>query len=81
MNSLLVRRVPPRRLDAKRLQESGRTSAGAGFDYSWLRRLAQATALTVPSDDELIIGARTIVRGKVLSLTSRLDPAQDRIFL
>ena len=41
---------------------------------------AQATTFTVPSDDELIIGARAIVRGKVLSLTSRLDPAQDRIF-
>ncbi len=41
---------------------------------------AQSTTFTVPSDDELIIGARAIVRGKVLSLSCQLDPEQDRIF-
>jgi hypothetical protein len=39
-----------------------------------------SSTFTVPSDDELIIGARAIVRGRVLSLSSQLDPAQDRIF-
>ncbi|MFY9609109.1 MAG: putative Ig domain-containing protein [Blastocatellia bacterium] len=41
---------------------------------------ARSTTFTVPSDDELIIGARAIVRGKVLSLSCQLDPEQDRIF-
>lgn len=41
---------------------------------------ALSTTFTVPSDDELIIGARAIVRGKVLSLSCQLDPEQDRIF-
>lgn len=41
---------------------------------------ALSTTFTVPSDDELIIGARAIVRGKVLSLSCQLDSEQDRIF-
>lgn len=41
---------------------------------------AFSSTFTVPSDDELIIGARAIVRGKVLSISSQLDAEQDRIF-
>jgi len=41
---------------------------------------ALSSTFTIPSDDELIIGARAIVRGKVLSISSQLDPQQDRIF-
>lgn len=39
-----------------------------------------ATTAIVPPDDDLIIGARVIVKGKVLSIESSLDPQQDRIF-
>ena len=41
---------------------------------------ALPATFTVPPDDELIIGARAIVRGKVLSLSCQLDSDQDRIF-
>ena len=41
---------------------------------------AFSSTFTIPSDDELIVGARAIVRGKVLSISSQLDPEQDRIF-
>ncbi|MEK6304375.1 MAG: putative Ig domain-containing protein [Acidobacteriota bacterium] len=41
---------------------------------------ALSSTFTIPSDDELIVGARAIVRGKVLSISSQLDPQQDRIF-
>ena len=41
---------------------------------------APASTFTVPSDDELIVGARAIVRGKVLSLSCQLEPEQDRLF-
>ena len=41
---------------------------------------ALSTTFVVPSDDTLIIEARAIVRGKVLSVTSQLDAEQDRVF-
>lgn len=41
---------------------------------------ALSSTFTIPSDDELIVGARAIVRGKVLSISSQIDPRQDRIF-
>jgi len=41
---------------------------------------ALSTTFVVPSDDTLIIEARAIVRGKVLSVTSQLDEDQDRVF-
>jgi Peptidase family C25/Putative Ig domain/Ig-like domain from next to BRCA1 gene/Matrixin len=39
-----------------------------------------ATTAIVPPDDDLIIGARVIVKGKVLSIQSSLDPQDNRIF-
>jgi hypothetical protein len=41
---------------------------------------ALSTTFVVPSDDTLIVEARAIVRGKVLSVTSQLDAEQDRVF-
>lgn len=41
---------------------------------------ALATTVVVPPDDDLIIGARAIVRGKVLSVGSGFDEQQSRIF-
>jgi hypothetical protein len=34
----------------------------------------------MPADDDLIVGARAIVRGKVLAIASSLDQQEDRIF-
>ncbi|HXG67445.1 MAG TPA: putative Ig domain-containing protein, partial [Blastocatellia bacterium] len=42
--------------------------------------IASATTVIVPSDDDMIIGARAIIRGKVLSVGSALDAQQGRIF-
>jgi hypothetical protein len=39
-----------------------------------------ATTATIPSDDDMIIGARVIVRGKVLSIGSSFDEQQNRVF-
>jgi hypothetical protein len=43
-------------------------------------QVAFATTVVFPPDDDLIIGARAIVRGKVLSVASGFDESQDRIF-
>lgn len=40
----------------------------------------RATTVIVPADDDMIVGARAIVRAKVLSIASSLDQQQDRIF-
>src|SRR5262245_381770 len=40
---------------------------------------ALATTVIVPSDDEMIVSARVIVRGKVLSVATAID-SQERIF-
>ncbi len=42
-------------------------------------QIASATSVIIPPDDDLIIGARAIVRAKVLSVSSSLDE-QDRIY-
>jgi uncharacterized membrane protein len=39
-----------------------------------------ATTVIIPADDDMIIGARAIVRGKVLSVASAYDSQQDRVF-
>lgn len=39
-----------------------------------------ATTVIIPSDDEMIVEARAIVRGKVLAIESGLDEQQDRIY-
>jgi putative Ig domain-containing protein/BACON domain-containing protein/matrixin/Ig-like domain-containing protein/S-layer family protein len=39
-----------------------------------------ATTAIVPPDDDLIVGARVIVRGKILSIESSFDEQQGRIF-
>src|SRR5215216_6632007 len=39
-----------------------------------------ATTVIRPSDDDMAIGARAIVRGKVLSIESRFDEQQSRIY-
>jgi hypothetical protein len=41
---------------------------------------AHASTFTIPTDDDLIIGARAIVRGKVLSVTCQLDDRTGRVF-
>ncbi|MEK6325726.1 MAG: putative Ig domain-containing protein, partial [Acidobacteriota bacterium] len=42
--------------------------------------VARASTFTIPTDDDLIVGARAIVRGKVLSVTCQLDDQTGRIF-
>src|SRR6476661_3436274 len=39
-----------------------------------------ASTFTIPTDDDLIIGARVIVRGKVLSVTCQSDDQTGRVF-
>ena len=39
-----------------------------------------ATTATIPSDENMVIGARAIVRGKVLAIGSSFDEQQNRIF-
>lgn len=41
---------------------------------------AHASTFFIPSDDDLIIGARAIVRGKVLSVSCQVDEQTGRIF-
>ncbi|MFN0109891.1 MAG: matrixin family metalloprotease [Blastocatellia bacterium] len=42
--------------------------------------VASATSVIIPSDDEMIIGARAIVRGQVVSIGSQLDPERNIVF-
>jgi hypothetical protein len=42
--------------------------------------LVFATTVVIPSDDQLVIGARAIVRGKVLSLETRYDGERRRVY-
>lgn len=42
--------------------------------------VASATSVVIPSDDEMIIGARAIVRGQVVSVASGLDGQHDVVF-
>ena len=39
-----------------------------------------ATTAVIPADDDLIIGARAIVRGRVLAVECAFDTAEDRIY-
>jgi hypothetical protein len=39
-----------------------------------------ATTAIVPPDDDMIVGARVIVKGRILSIESRFDEQQGRIF-
>lgn len=41
---------------------------------------AHASTFTIPTDDDLIIGARAIIQGKVLSVTCQLDDQTGRVF-
>ncbi|HKY03542.1 MAG TPA: putative Ig domain-containing protein [Blastocatellia bacterium] len=41
---------------------------------------ALSTTVIVPSDDDMIIGARAIITGRVISTGASLDPRQDRIY-
>jgi len=50
------------------------------FCFFLLSTLAQATTVVIPSDDELVIGARAIVRGRVLSVVARYDEQQRMVF-
>jgi hypothetical protein len=43
-------------------------------------RSSFATTVIIPSDDDMIVGARAIVRGRVLSVGSSFDEQQNRIF-
>ncbi|MEK7830556.1 MAG: hypothetical protein AAB401_05680, partial [Acidobacteriota bacterium] len=42
--------------------------------------IVSATSVVIPSDDEMIIGARAIVRGQVVSVVSGLDVQRDIVF-
>jgi len=42
--------------------------------------IAYATTVVRPSDDDLIIGARAIVTGRVLSVSTRYDDKRDMVF-
>ena len=50
------------------------------ISFLCLTHQALATTVIIPADDELIISARAIVRGKVLSVMSAYDSQQDRIY-
>ena len=39
-----------------------------------------ATTVTLPSDDDMLIGARAILRGKVVAIESNIDPQDNRIY-
>jgi hypothetical protein len=57
--------------------------AAALFCALWLALAAVstlATSVIVPSDDELTIGARAIVRGQVTDVASAFDEARDGVF-
>lgn len=41
---------------------------------------ALSTTVIIPSDDDMIVGARAIVTGRVISVGASLDQQQDRIF-
>ncbi len=41
---------------------------------------AVATTVIIPADDDMIVGARAIIRGKVLSVASAYDSQQDRVY-
>ncbi len=43
-------------------------------------QISLATTVIIPSDDELIIGARAIVRAKVLAIETDFDQQQNRIY-
>lgn len=43
-------------------------------------RLGSATTVIVPSDDDLIIGARLIIRGRVLSQATSFDEQRNMVF-
>src|SRR4030095_9519904 len=48
--------------------------------FFWCAAGADASTFTIPTDDDLIIGARAIVRGKVLAVTCQLDDQTGRGF-
>src|SRR5213593_3976004 len=39
-----------------------------------------ATTVIIPSDDQMIVEARAIVRGRILAIETGLDQQQDRIY-
>src|SRR5262245_55868196 len=41
---------------------------------------ASATTVIIPTDDNMVIESRAIVRGRVLSIESAIDSRSDRIF-
>jgi hypothetical protein len=41
---------------------------------------AVATTVIIPSDDEMIIGARAIVKGEIAGTFSRFDPQRGMVF-
>jgi hypothetical protein len=46
----------------------------------WSAQSALATTVVRPLDDDMIVGARVIVTGKVLKVESAIDERQDRIY-
>jgi hypothetical protein len=46
----------------------------------FIHQNANATTVVMPADDDMIVGARAIVEGKVLSISARLDDQSGRIF-
>jgi hypothetical protein len=45
-----------------------------------LSHSAGASTVVIPADDDLIIGARAIVRGRVLAIASKIDERSGRVF-
>src|SRR6476660_8662747 len=45
-----------------------------------LSTFAHATTVVIPSDDEMVIGARAIVKGRVLSVVANYDEQQRMVF-
>src|SRR5215472_1832866 len=42
--------------------------------------LAQATTVVIPSDDQLIVESRAIIRARVVSVSTSYDAATDRVW-
>lgn len=61
------------------LWKSGRILL-AVLSLSCFSATARASTFIIPTDDELVIGARAIVRGKVVSVSGQMDEQSGRIF-
>lgn len=48
--------------------------------FCWLVQQARASTFVIPSDDQMVVSARAIVRGKVLSVESAFDENRNTVY-